>query len=236
MEKIYFDNTTFIWKTKLNLSNNKTIFLKESENIINANPYKQRYNCNNDCFIHIRLTDASQHLPDITFYINAINNINFEKLYIATDEINHNVIKLILQNFPNSMFIGLLSRFEDLMSEKVREKGVLIVSGPTSYYSQLFEYFNSKIKTGEIELIIGNDKAFEILKKRNKKVNFHNSKNWKDTDNLIVNAKRIFGYCGYSTLMDIESLKCESHLIACPGQLEQIYLQKKVLRNSQDFL
>jgi hypothetical protein len=38
MEKIYFDNTTFIWKTKLNLSNNKTIFLKESENIINANP------------------------------------------------------------------------------------------------------------------------------------------------------------------------------------------------------
>ena len=38
MEKIYFDNTTFIWKTKLNLSNSKSIFLKESENIINANP------------------------------------------------------------------------------------------------------------------------------------------------------------------------------------------------------
>ena len=51
----------------------------------------------------------------------------------------------------------------------------------------------------------------------------------------ILNARRIFGYCGYSTLMDLKQLGCEFNLIACPGQLEQLYLQKKVLRNSQDF-
>ena len=38
MEKIYFDDTTFIWKTKLNRSKDKSIFLKEAEDIINANP------------------------------------------------------------------------------------------------------------------------------------------------------------------------------------------------------
>lgn len=38
MEKIYFDDNTFIWKTKLNRSNDKSLFLKEAEDIINANP------------------------------------------------------------------------------------------------------------------------------------------------------------------------------------------------------
>jgi uncharacterized protein (TIGR00661 family) len=199
-----------------------------------------RYGFRSDKCTSIFMTHQLQ-LP-LPWYLKAIqaphkslvSKFNFQ--WIVDDEFQRLAGKLSdNQNFPNSMFIGFLSRFEDLMSEKVREKGVLIVSGPTSYYSQLFEYYNSKIKSGEIELIIGNDKAFEILKKINEKVNFHNSKNWKDTDNFIVNAKRIFGYCGYSTLMDIESLKCESHLIACSGQLEQLYLQKKVLRNSQDF-
>jgi hypothetical protein len=38
MEKIYFDETTFIWKTKLNLLTNKNVFLKEAEYFISLNP------------------------------------------------------------------------------------------------------------------------------------------------------------------------------------------------------
>jgi hypothetical protein len=34
MEKIYFDNTTFIWKDKLNLSSNKTSLLKEAYSVM----------------------------------------------------------------------------------------------------------------------------------------------------------------------------------------------------------
>jgi hypothetical protein len=38
MEKIYFDDTTFVWKTKLNLLEDKTIFLKEAEYFISLIP------------------------------------------------------------------------------------------------------------------------------------------------------------------------------------------------------
>lgn len=60
--------------------------------IINKNPFKERYNNNNDCFLHIRLGDAAEHSPNYTYFINIINKINYDKLYIATDDINHKII------------------------------------------------------------------------------------------------------------------------------------------------
>jgi hypothetical protein len=38
MEKIYFDKTTFIWKKKLNFSNNKEILLREAYSLIERQP------------------------------------------------------------------------------------------------------------------------------------------------------------------------------------------------------
>ena len=34
MEKIFFDDSTYIWKTKLNRLNDKLVFLKEAYSII----------------------------------------------------------------------------------------------------------------------------------------------------------------------------------------------------------
>jgi hypothetical protein len=38
MEKIYFDETSYIWKTKLNLINDKSFFLKEAYSVIQSQP------------------------------------------------------------------------------------------------------------------------------------------------------------------------------------------------------
>jgi hypothetical protein len=38
MEKIYFDETTYIWKCKLNLIDNKPLFLKEAYSVIESQP------------------------------------------------------------------------------------------------------------------------------------------------------------------------------------------------------
>lgn len=38
MEKIYFDDETFIWKTKLNRVSDKSLFLKEAYTVINSMP------------------------------------------------------------------------------------------------------------------------------------------------------------------------------------------------------
>lgn len=74
-------------------------------NIIEKNPYKMRYNANNDLFIHIRLTDVSHFNPGINYYLNTIKAITFENLYISTDDIYHPIIKSIISLYPNTKLI-----------------------------------------------------------------------------------------------------------------------------------
>ena len=73
---------------------------KIKSNIIEKNPFKERYTKNNDLFIHIRLSDVAHFNPGITYYINAIKNINFDNLYISTDDKNNNIIIELLQLHP----------------------------------------------------------------------------------------------------------------------------------------
>jgi len=74
-------------------------------NIINNNPFKERYRNNNDLFIHIRLTDVEKFNPGITYYIKAIKNINFNNLYIATDDINNDIIIKLKKLYPSLQLI-----------------------------------------------------------------------------------------------------------------------------------
>jgi hypothetical protein len=74
-------------------------------NIIEKNPFKDRYNTNNDLFIHVRLTDVKHHNPGLNYYLNAIKSINFDNLYISTDDKNHNIIKKILEIYSNAKLI-----------------------------------------------------------------------------------------------------------------------------------
>lgn len=74
-------------------------------NIIKNNQFKERYNTNNDLFIHIRLTDTAQWNPGITYYINAINSVNFDNLYLSTDDINHNIIVKLSELYPSLQII-----------------------------------------------------------------------------------------------------------------------------------
>lgn len=74
-------------------------------NIIESNPFRARYNANNDLYIHIRLTDVKKHSPGINYYMNAIKNIHFDNMYISTDEPSHNIIKEIMNTYPSTKII-----------------------------------------------------------------------------------------------------------------------------------
>jgi hypothetical protein len=74
-------------------------------NIIINNPFKERYRNNNDLFIHIRLTDVEKFNPGITYFIKAIKNINFDNLYIATDDINNDIIIKLKELYPSLQLI-----------------------------------------------------------------------------------------------------------------------------------
>lgn len=69
--------------------------------IIDLNPFKFRYNNNNDCFIHIRLGDMTRYNPGSEYYIKTLQNMKFNSIYIGTDTIDHQIIKNILKEYPN---------------------------------------------------------------------------------------------------------------------------------------
>jgi hypothetical protein len=76
-------------------------------NIIENNPFKARYQKNNDVCLHIRLTDTEQFNPGAQYYLNTLARLNFEKLYITTDHTNHFIITQIIQKYPRAIFLKL---------------------------------------------------------------------------------------------------------------------------------
>ena len=79
-------------------------------NIIEKNKFKERYNNNNnDLFIHIRLGDIAHFNPGVDYYLKAIKYIkeltNFDHIYITTDTLTHDIIKKIIEEYPQANLI-----------------------------------------------------------------------------------------------------------------------------------
>lgn len=74
--------------------------------IIDVNPYIERYDRNNDCFVHIRLTDVADHNPGLEYYLNVLSQLSFDKLYVATDDYDHDIILSIMTVYPESYIVN----------------------------------------------------------------------------------------------------------------------------------
>ena len=94
----YFQSEEITTILHNNLINNK-------KNIIDKNPYKERYKNNNDIFLHIRLTDTKKYNVGIEYYIHCINLLNYDNIYIGSDDFNDDLIKKIKTLYPSVIFI-----------------------------------------------------------------------------------------------------------------------------------
>lgn len=74
-------------------------------NIINANQFRDRYENNNDCFIHVRLTDAANFNPGFAYYDKVLSSITYSHLYLATDDDKHDIVKQIMDKYPNTTIL-----------------------------------------------------------------------------------------------------------------------------------
>jgi hypothetical protein len=74
-------------------------------NIMECNPYKDRYNNNNDLYIHVRLGDVEKFNPGIQYYKKAIEMNKFDNVHISTDSKCHRIIKELLKKYPNASLI-----------------------------------------------------------------------------------------------------------------------------------
>jgi hypothetical protein len=125
--------------------------------IIEKNPFNERYNMNNDLFIHIRLNDCAIHNPGINYYLNTIKNIHYDKLYISTDQVNHDIIKTLITNYPNTKIIEYdeiqTFQFASTCKNIVLSHGSFsAIIGYLSFYSTVYypEYESGKIWYGDI--------------------------------------------------------------------------------------
>jgi hypothetical protein len=126
-------------------------------NIILNNMFKERYNANNDLFIHIRLDDAEKWNPGINYYLNTIKTINFDNLYISTDDKNNNIIKTILQLYPKTILINYdeISTFQFSSTCKyimLSHGSFSAIIGYLSFFSTIYypEYELNKMWYGDI--------------------------------------------------------------------------------------
>jgi len=72
--------------------------------ISNLQRSKDRYNNNNDIFIHIRLDDIRNYNPGLEYYLKALNIVysGGMKIFIGSDEFTHPIISSIIQKYPGT--------------------------------------------------------------------------------------------------------------------------------------
>lgn len=98
------ENTYFQTKEGSNfLFNHFQTVLKSG--IIDKNKFKDRYENNNDVFIHVRLGDVADKNPGFEYYNKVLSAIQFDKGYLSSDSPDHPICQQIIQTFPNITII-----------------------------------------------------------------------------------------------------------------------------------
>ncbi len=127
------------------------------KNIINKNPFMNRYNNNNDLYIHIRLTDVKQYNPGINYYLKAIQMIEFDNLFISTDEPEHDIIKQLYKSYPLLKIIDYdeIKTFQFASTNKhiiLSHGSFSAIIGYLSFFSNIYypEYEDGKIWYGDM--------------------------------------------------------------------------------------
>lgn len=122
-----------------------------------------------------------------------------------------------------SLYIGLLSRFNHHNDKQyVKTNTTLLLSGPEAYWEYLLDHYRNIA----FDYIVGPESAKKHVTKFISS-HFIASNDWENCDAVLLKSKKVYSYCGYTTLMDSLVLNCELHCIPCPGQYEQKYLAKK---------
>jgi len=144
-----------------------------------------------------------------------------------------------IQTMPieNTHFIGTLSRFSNLKIKPATEKIdlLILISGPEPQRSLLEEMLIKQALQTNLKTVIlqGKPEISAIVETDNIKVIPH----LPDVElaGLIQSAKVVLSRPGYSTLMDLAVFEKKAVFIPTPGQTEQEYLAKRLLKQGLAF-
>jgi hypothetical protein len=128
-------------------------FLKKNNlfsQIRNHNRFKERYNRNNDLFMHIRLGDVSEKtLKNANYYINTLKQIKFDKGYIASDSIHDKLCQYLIQKY--NLTIIDKSEVETIMFGCTC-KNIILSGGTFSWLIGFLALVDSNVYYPEVDL------------------------------------------------------------------------------------
>jgi uncharacterized protein (TIGR00661 family) len=129
-------------------------------------------------------------------------------------------------------FIGPLSRFQKMNSAEKKEV-LILLSGPepqrTIFENLVIQQLNEH--KGSVILIRGLPGDTSQLK-LSSNISVHNHLLAEELNSKINEASVVISRCGYSTVMDLASMNKKSILVPTPGQTEQEYLAKHLMKNN----
>jgi len=135
---------------------------KIRDNIIDKNPFKSRYNTNNDLCIHIRLTDVQSKNPGLNYYMKTIKNIVFDKMFIVTDDPRHPIVQSIKVSYPDTTILDYAEvqtiQFASTCKHIILSHGSFsAVIGYLAFFSSIYypEYDKTKMWYGDMFSIPG---------------------------------------------------------------------------------
>jgi hypothetical protein len=69
------------------------------KNVIEKNKFKERYNVNNDLFVHVRMGDVPQFTPPYSYYSSVIEKIYYMNGFISSDTIDSDLCKKLIKTY-----------------------------------------------------------------------------------------------------------------------------------------
>lgn len=134
------------------------------------------------------------------------------------------------------LYMGLLSRFEMAVQEEIKYDYCIVLSGPEPQRTLLENRIIEQVKNETYRILLvrgkpGSNKNISVSP--NVEVKNHLSGN--EMRRAFMQSRYIISRCGYTTVMELLSLQKKSILIPTPGQTEQEYLAKKLMKEQLCF-
>ena len=133
-------------------------------------------------------------------------------------------------------YIGLLSRFENQSTPEKKYDCCMLLSGPEPQRTLLEEKILKDISTGnrKILLVRGKPESKETFSFQ-ENIDIQNHLTGNELQTAIQQSTYVICRSGYTTVMELLSLKKKSIVVPTPGQTEQEYLGKRLMQQGWSY-
>lgn len=186
----------------------------------------------------IKIQAKNRLLENIIFIINKINIQKFNEVWIPDFEQNKslsgklsNCSKLKIE----CKKIGILSRFPVKNESKTKNENydiVAIISGPEPQRTIFQKKITSALKDTDYKTLIISGTLNDNSKQTNSNLTIASHLKTANFQTIIQVAEIIISRAGYSSIMDLISLKQTAIIVPTPGQTEQEYLANYLHKNN----